>query len=153
MTQASLSEIVSCVSGYDPNAMTVPQAQKIIHDFVQPIESVEQVAIRSALDRTLATGIVSTIDVPANDNSAMDGYSLRVDDLAEGKTLTLRIVASLHHGQRFEGADASCECVRIMTGAAMPAECDTVIQQEFTENADATSVTIPAGRVRRGDNR
>src|SRR5450830_1728742 len=130
MTQASLSEIVSCVSGYDPNAMTVPQAQKIIHDFVQPIESVEQVAIRSALDRTLATDIVSTIDVPANDNSAMDGYALRGDDLAEGKTLTLRIVASVHAGQRFDGAVASGECVRIMTGAAMP-----------------------AGRVRRGDNR
>ena len=153
MTQASLSEIVSCVSGYDPNAMTVPQAQKIIHDFVQPIESVEQVAIRSALDRTLATDIVSTIDVPANDNSAMDGYALRGDDLAEGKTLTLRIVASVHAGQRFDGAVASGECVRIMTGAAMPADCDTVIPQEFTENADETSVTIPAGRVRRGDNR
>lgn len=153
MTQASLSEIVSCVSGYDPNAMTVPQAQKIIHDFVQPIESVEQVAIRSALDRTLATDIVSTIDVPANDNSAMDGYALRGDDLAEGKTLTLRIVASVHAGQRFDGAVASGECVRIMTGAAMPADCDTVIPQEFTENADATSVTIPADRVRRGDNR
>ncbi|ASU38436.1 molybdopterin molybdenumtransferase MoeA [Herbaspirillum sp. meg3] len=153
MTQASLSDIVSCISGYDPNAMTVPQAQKIIHDFVQPIESVEQVAIRSALDRTLATDIVSTIDVPANDNSAMDGYALRGDDLAEGNTLTLRIVASVHAGQRFDGAVANGECVRIMTGAAMPADCDTVIPQEFTENAGETSVTIPAGRVRRGDNR
>ncbi|EJL88945.1 molybdenum cofactor synthesis domain containing protein [Herbaspirillum sp. CF444] len=153
MTQLSLSDIVSCVSGYDPDAMTVPQAQKIIHDFVQPIASVEQVAIRSALDRTLATDIVSTIDVPANDNSAMDGYALRGDDLADGKTLNLRIVASIHAGQRFDGAVAGGECVRIMTGAAMPADCDTVIPQEFTENAGDTSVTIPAGRVRRGDNR
>lgn len=153
MTQLSLSDIVSCVSGYDPDAMTVPQAQKIIHDFVQPIASVEQVAIRSALDRTLATDIVSTIDVPANDNSAMDGYALRGDDLADGKTLNLRIVGSIHAGQRFDGAVASGECVRIMTGAAMPADCDTVIPQEFTENAGDASVTIPAGRVRRGDNR
>ena len=153
MTQLSLSDIVSCVSGYDPDAMTVPQAQKIIHDFVQPIASVEQVAIRSALDRTLATDIVSTIDVPANDNSAIDGYALRGDDLADGKTLNLRIVGSIHAGQRFDGAVASGECVRIMTGAAMPADCDTVIPQEFTENAGDASVTIPAGRVRRGDNR
>ena len=153
MTQLSLSDIVSCVSGYDPDAMSVPQAQKIIHDFVQPIASVEQVAIRSALDRTLATDIVSTIDVPANDNSAMDGYALRGGDLADGKTLDLRIVGSIHAGQRFDGAVARGECVRIMTGAAMPAECDTVIPQEFTENAGDASVTIPAGRVRRGDNR
>jgi len=153
MTQLSLSDIVSCVSGYDPNAMTVPQAQKIIHDFVQPIASVERVAIRSALDRVLAVDITSTIDVPANDNSAMDGYALRGDDLAGNQPLTLRIVGSVHAGQQFTGAVAAGECVRIMTGAAMPADCDTVIPQEFTENQTDTAVTIPAGRVRRGDNR
>src|SRR5450830_1339201 len=153
MTPASLSDIVSCVSGYDPDAMTVPQAQKIIHDFVTPLAAVEQVAIRSALDRVLAVDIVSTIDVPANDNSAMDGYALRGDDLVDNRPLTLRIVGSVHAGQRYEGPVAAGECVRIMTGAAMPADCDSVIPQEFTENADETSVTIPAGRVRRGDNR
>ena len=153
MTQLSLSDIVSCVSGYDPDAMTVPQAQKIIHDFVQPISSIERVAIRSALDRTLAADIISTIDVPANDNSAMDGYALRGDDLAGNRTLTLRIVGSVHAGQQFDGAVAAGECVHIMTGAAMPADCDTVIPQEFTENQTDASVTIPAGRVRRGDNR
>ncbi|RFB68877.1 MULTISPECIES: gephyrin-like molybdotransferase Glp [unclassified Herbaspirillum] len=153
MTQLSLSDIVSCVSGYDPDAMTVPQAQKIIHDFVQPISSIERVAIRSALDRTLAADITSTIDVPANDNSAMDGYALRGDDLANNQALTLRIVGSVHAGQQFDGAVAAGECVRIMTGAAMPADCDTVIPQEFTENQSDAAVTIPAGRVRRGDNR
>jgi molybdopterin molybdotransferase len=153
MTQLSLSDIVSCVSGYDPDAMTVPQAQKIIHDFVQPISSIERVAIRSALDRTLAADITSTIDVPANDNSAMDGYALRGDDLANNQALTLRIVGSVHAGQQFNGAVAAGECVRIMTGAAMPADCDTVIPQEFTENQSDAAVTIPAGRVRRGDNR
>jgi molybdopterin molybdotransferase len=153
MTQLSLSDIVSCVSGYDPDAMTVPQAQKIIHDFVQPISSIERVAIRSALDRTLAADITSTIDVPANDNSAMDGYALRGDDLASNQALRLRIVGSVHAGQQFDGAVAAGECVRIMTGAAMPVDCDTVIPQEFTENQTDAAVTIPAGRVRRGDNR
>jgi len=153
MTQLSLNDIVSCISGYDPDAMTVPQAQSIIHDFVQPIAAVEQVAIRSALDRVLAVDIVSTIDVPANDNSAMDGYALRGDDLVDNRPLTLRIVGSVHAGQRYEGPVAAGECVRIMTGAAMPADCDSVIPQEFTEYATESSVVIPAGRVRRGDNR
>jgi molybdopterin molybdotransferase len=153
MTQLSLADIVSCVSGYDPDAMTVPQAQTIIHDFVQPISSIERVAIRSALDRVLAADITSTIDVPANDNSAMDGYALRGDDLLAEQALTLRIVGSVHAGQQFDGVVASGECVRIMTGAAMPSDCDTVIPQEFTENQTDATVTIPAGRVRRGDNR
>jgi len=155
MTPASLSDIVSCVSGYDPDAMTVPQAQKIIHDFVTPLAAVEQVAIRSALDRVLAKDIVSAIDVPANDNSAMDGYALRGDDLAQGFPLRLRIVASVHAGQRHSGQIKSGECVRIMTGAAMPADCDTVIPQEFTIQQDPqdSSVTIPIAGIRRGDNR
>src|SRR5450830_377021 len=153
MTPASLSDIVSCVSGYDPDAMTVPQAQKIIHDFVTPLAAVEQVAIRSALDRVLAQDIVSALDVPANDNSAMDGYALRGDDLAQGFPLQLRIVASVHAGQRYDGQVQAGECVRIMTGAAMPGDCDTVIAQEFTSNQDNGSITIAAAGVRRGDNR
>lgn len=120
---------------------------------MQPITAVERVAIRSALDRTLAADITSTIDVPANDNSAMDGYALRGDDLRDGGGLTLRIVGSVHAGRQFDGAVAPGECVRIMTGAAMPADCDTVIPQEFTEDQTDAAVTVPAGRVRRGDNR
>jgi len=157
MTPASLSTIVSCVSGYDPDAMTVPQAQQIIRDFVQPLAASEQVAIRSALDRVLAQDIISTIDVPANDNSAMDGYALRGDDLASGFPLRLRVIASVHAGQRHDGQVHPGECVRIMTGAAMPADCDTVIPQEFTSapahDADGESITIPAAGIRRGDNR
>lgn len=153
MNTSPLSAIVSCLSDYDPNAMTVPQAQQIIHAFVEPIAAAEQVAIRSALDRVLAQDIVSALDVPANDNSAMDGYALRGDDLAQGFPLQLRIVASVHAGQRYDGQVQAGECVRIMTGAAMPGDCDTVIAQEFTSNQDNGSITIAAAGVRRGDNR
>jgi molybdopterin molybdotransferase len=115
------------------------------------------VAIRSALDRVLAQDIVSTIDVPANDNSAMDGYALRGDDLARGFPLRLRVVASVHAGQRHAGPVHPGECVRIMTGAAMPGDCDTVIPQELTSepvhDIDGDSITIALAGIRRGDNR
>ncbi|MBB3210869.1 molybdopterin molybdotransferase [Herbaspirillum sp. Sphag1AN] len=155
MTPDSLSAIISCISGYDPDAMTVPQAQQIIQDFITPLHAVEQVAIRSALDRVLARDVISAIDVPANDNSAMDGYALRGDDLDQPFPLQLGIVGSVHAGQRFTGKVGPGECVRIMTGAAMPADCDTVIPQEFThqQSPQDDHVTIPAASVRRGDNR
>jgi len=155
MTQASLSAIVSCVSGYDADAMTVTQAQQIIHDFVTPINAVEQVAIRSALDRVLAVDLISSIDVPANDNSAMDGYALRSEDLIPGLPQHLQIVASVHAGQRYRGQVLSGQCVRIMTGAAMPADCDTVIPQEVTTQASTQDnyVDIPADSVQAGANR
>ncbi|MFX7549134.1 hypothetical protein ABTJ50_22580, partial [Acinetobacter baumannii] len=75
--------IVSCISGYDPNAMTVARAQAVIQEFITPVEAVKKLAIRSALSRVLARDIISRIDVPAHDNSAMDGYALRGEDVAE----------------------------------------------------------------------
>ena len=149
----SLSDIVSCISGYDPDAMTVKQAQSVIHDFITPINATEKVAIRSSLDRILASDVISTIDVPANDNSAMDGYALRSSDIQSDQPLRLHIVGSVHAGETFKGTVAAGQCVRIMTGAAMPADCDTVIPQELTTDASESAVTIPANSVRTGDNR
>src|SRR3974390_463885 len=77
----TLSDVVSCIAGYDPNAVPVAQAQQIIQLFVTPIHAVEKLALRSALGRVLAEDIVSTINVPAHDNSAMDGYAVRGSDL------------------------------------------------------------------------
>lgn len=149
----SLSEVISCLSGYDPNAVPVAQAQQIIRDVVAPVQGVEKVAIRSALDRVLAQDIVSPINVPQHDNSAMDGYAVCGADLDATGPTVLNVVGTVHAGGHFNGAVNPGECIRIMTGAPMPARCDTVVPQEFTEAASATAVTIPAGVVRTGDNR
>ena len=153
MTQPSLSDIVSCLSGYDPDALPVSQAQQIIRQFVSPIHAVEKLAIRSALNRVLAQDIVSPINVPAHDNSAMDGYALRGTDLAPDKDLTLRVKGTAFAGRAYEGAVGPGECVQIMTGAVMPADCDTVVPQEFVRNASEQQITLPAGTVKAGDNR
>jgi len=153
MTHPSLNDIVSCISGYDPHAMTVERAQAVIHEFIHPIDAVEKLAIRSALSRVLAQDIVSRIDVPAHDNSAMDGYALRSQDLADGQDLHLQVIGEVHAGDRFRGQVGQGQCVRIMTGAPMPEGCDTVVPQELTANAGQHAVTIPAGRVRAGENR
>jgi molybdopterin molybdotransferase len=158
---ASLKEIVSCLSDYDPDALTVAQGQQVIAQFVQPVAAEQQVAIRSALDRVLAADIHSTINVPAHDNSAMDGYAFHSDDLNPDAAFTLRVVGSVQAGSRFDGAIGRGECVRIMTGAVMPAGCDTVAPQELTQNADAGDgndrnpqrIALAAACVRAGDNR
>ena len=152
----SLSEVISCLSGYDPNAVPVAQAQQIIRDVVAPAQGVEKVAIRSALDRVLAQDIVSPINVPQHDNSAMDGYAVCGADLDAAGPTVLKVIGTVHAGGHFNGVVHPGECIRIMTGAPMPARCDTVVPQEFTEAANATNadtVTIPAGVVKTGDNR
>lgn len=149
----ALSDAVSCLSDYDPNALPVALAQQIIGSFIEPVNAIEKVAIRAALGRVLATDIVSPINVPAHDNSAMDGYALRGIDLVADTDLTLRIIGTAYAGRVFDGAVSSGECVRIMTGGVMPIGCDTVVPQEFTRDARDNSITLPAGVVRVGDNR
>lgn len=149
---ASLEEIASCVSGYDPDALPVAKAQEFIARFVPRVATVERVALRSALGRVLAEDIVSPIDVPAHDNSAMDGYALRGSDLAESGPTRLRIAGTGLAGQQFEGAAGPGECVRIMTGAVMPEGFDTVVPQEFV-TVEGQEVVVPPGAVRPGDNR
>ncbi|MEQ1682975.1 MAG: gephyrin-like molybdotransferase Glp [Burkholderiaceae bacterium] len=148
----SLREIASRVAGYDPNALPVAQAQEFIARLVPRVEAVEMLPIRSALGRVLARDIVSAINVPASDNSAMDGYALRGADLAPEGDTVLTSIGTGFAGQQFGGAVQAGQCVRIMTGAVMPPSLDTVVPQEFVK-VDGERVHVPAGVVRTGDNR
>jgi len=148
----SLQDIASCVAGYDPQALPVAQAQEFIARLVPKVTAREQLPIRSALGRVLAQDIVSTINVPAHDNSAMDGYALRGFELASEGTTRLKIAGTGFAGQNYEGEVPIGHCVRIMTGAVMPAGLDTVVPQEFTQ-VEGEEVLVPADIVRPGDNR
>jgi molybdopterin molybdotransferase len=147
----TLQQITSCMDAYDPDALTVDQARAIVRAFLTPVDTNERVAVRSALGRVLGADIVSTVDVPAHDNSAMDGYALRHADLAPGGETVLRLAGSAFAGRKFEGSVGRGECVRIMTGAVMPEGADTVVIQEIVQ-AEGERVRIPAGQ-KRGQNR
>ena len=153
MTEPKTLREASCADDYDPNAMPVDRARALIRSFLHPVSTVERVAIRSALGRVLAADVISPFDVPGHDNSAMDGYALRFADLATGGETVLR-----RAGESFAGKPAALtlgagECVRIFTGAVMPAGADTVVMQERATE-DATGVRIAAGAVAKaGQNR
>jgi molybdopterin molybdotransferase len=149
---ASLQDIASCVAGYDPNALPVTQAQDFIARLVPRVQAVEMRPIRDALGRVLARDIISAIDVPAHDNSAMDGYALRGSELRSDAASGFRIVGSGLAGQNFAGEVPAQACVRITTGAVMPHGLDTVVPQEFTQ-VDGDQVLVPPGLLRAGDNR
>jgi molybdopterin molybdotransferase len=152
MSSQTLEQIASCVAGYDPNALPVAQAQEFIARLVPRVTAVESIALRSSLGRVLARDVVSQIDVPAHDNSAMDGYALRGADLQANADTVLRVAGTGFAGQNFSGEVAAGHCVRIMTGAVMPDGLDTVVPQEFTKS-EGDTVRIPANIVRHGDNR
>jgi molybdopterin molybdotransferase len=145
MTTKTLAQAISCVDDYDPNALPVAHARNIIADCIKPVTAIECVTVRAALSRILAEDVVSGVDVPAHDNSAMDGYALRHADLrADGPTI-LREIGTAFAGHPFTGNLVSGACVRIMTGAVMPLGTDTVVVQEAVK-ADGDRITIPAGQ-------
>jgi molybdopterin molybdotransferase len=153
MSFQTLEQIASCVAGYDPNALPVAQAQEFIARLVPRVTAVESTALRSSLGRVLARDIVSQINVPAHDNSAMDGYALRGADLQANGDTVLRVIGTGFAGQNFSGDVPAGHCVRIMTGALMPQPLDTVVPQEFTKTDGDNAVRIPSGAVCTGDNR
>ena len=134
----------SCADDYDPNSMPVAKAREFIARFLKPVSAVERLHIRSALGRVLAADVISPLNVPSNDNSAMDGYALRFADLKTDGDTRLKIAGTAFAGVPFQGTAKQGECVRIMTGAVMPKGLDTIVMQEHAK-ADGDHVTVGSG--------
>ena len=142
MTTNSISKLISGTHGmddYDPNSMSVAKARLYIRDYLNPITESELIDLLSSLGRILATDILSPANVPNYDNSAMDGYAFNADDIKLNASTELTIIATVFAGKAFDGTLAARECVRIMTGGAMPKGADTVIMQERVQ-CEANSI-------------
>ncbi len=126
------------------------QEQQILND---PTD-IEAVSLDQAINRILAEDLLSPIDVPAADNSAMDGYAFDGKCLdSNTPDIQLKIVGTALAGKPYEGKITQGECLKIMTGALMPAGCDTVIPQEFTTSADEIAISFKQSQLKSGENR
>ena len=140
----TIAQAVSCIDGYDPDALRVDKAAEAIRACLVPVSGTEVVPTREALGRILAQEIVPAIDVPGHDNSAMDGFAVRSSDL-KNQEIHLNLVGTAFAGRPFAGTVGAGECVRIMTGAVMPKGADTVVVQEVCR-AEGGRVAIPPGQ-------
>lgn len=129
--------MVDCCS--QPGLLPFEQALSNMLAAITPIEDIEQVNVEEAYNYVLAQDILSPLNVPGHDNSAMDGYAFSLKSLANNKTLTL--VGRSMAGAPFQGTCGLGQCVRIMTGAKMPADCDTVEMQENCQ-VDGENITF-----------
>ena len=151
------SEITQTQAHEQSKGLPVATVQSLIQQYLVPLQESETVALTDALNRVLATDIISPIHVPAHDNAAMDGYALRSADLANSINTKYQVVGLAVAGKKFTGTVQTNECIRIMTGAQMPDECDTVIPQELItlhkhgskETISFASKLITAGANRR----
>jgi molybdopterin molybdotransferase len=105
-----------------PGLLPIEEALTRIFNQLQPVTDTEDIPLQNALDRVLAIAIAAPINVPADDNSAMDGYALRAQDCATRLTL----IGQSFAGHPFAGFVNDGQAVRIMTGALIPAGADAV---------------------------
>ena len=119
--------------------LTVEETRTAISDLVDQllctgvVAETESVALDQGLNRVLASDVLSPIDVPAADNSAMDGFAFHGTELSSGPLTQLMVVGTVFAGTPFTGSLAAGQCLKIMTGALMPSQCNTVIPQEMTQ--------------------
>jgi len=135
-----------------PGLISIEQARAILLDDISPLSDRESIPLAQAAGRVLAQAVASSVCLPPCDNSAMDGYALRYADLDCAdleKGAPLEQIGKSFAGSPFDGEVWPGTCVRIMTGAAMPAGADTVVMQEQV-TANGASIVIH-GEVRRGD--
>jgi molybdopterin molybdotransferase len=122
--------------------LSVREAEEIILNLVQPLDKerdTEVVDLLTANRRILASPVISQLDFPHWDNSAMDGYAVRYKDVkhaSEQQPVILEIVEEIPAGYQPKSTVTQGQAARIFTGAVMPAGADTVVMQEVTRRED-----------------
>jgi len=149
----SLAEIAAQLQGYDPKALSADAVNEFLAHLVEPVREIESVSVIEALGRVLAQDIVSPISVPPHDNSAMDGFAFDASQLPADGSVSFEVVGTALAGKAWQGSVGPGQCVKIMTGAIIPAGLDTVVPQELTQTGEDERVTFSAQAVRPGDNR
>ena len=122
------SPIDSCFDGATP-LMSVEEAIAAMCEETWTVTRSRMAVLPEAGDRILAEDLVSPIDVPGFDNSAMDGYALRIDDLETARTQGLPVSQRIAAGMAGSALKPG-SCARIFTGAPLPDGAYTVVRQE-----------------------
>jgi molybdopterin molybdotransferase len=145
MLDETLKARASCADDFDSEAITVAEARHRILAKITPVSATEKSALYQGINRVLAQDIISAINVPGHTNSAMDGYALSADDLPQTVPHRYSVIGTAYAGRPFDGQCHAGQCIRIMTGATMPAGTDTVVMQEHVDKASETEIRIAPG--------
>jgi len=123
---------------YHADMLSVEEALRAILSAFHPLD-MEEKPILSCLGQVLAEDIYSPIDIPPLDNSAMDGYALRSNDLVDAtyeKPVLLKVIGAIAAGEVSTTEVKPGTAIRIMTGAPIPRMCDTVVPFEETDELE-----------------
>jgi len=135
----------SCKDNVEPGVISVAEAVANILQSTKVINNACKLSIRETHQSIISADILSPLNVPPHDNSAMDGYALNTEDLPKENTTTFQVIGTAFAGKPYEGKCKQGECVRIMTGAMLPDKTDCIVIQEDTTSLENGVVEIGAG--------
>jgi molybdopterin molybdotransferase len=131
--------------------MRTEEALQLLAERLERVTEAETQPLSAAVGRVLLEDVVARTSMPPHDNTAVDGYAVRYEDLsAEGET-RLSVSARIPAGHAPEGEIRPGTALRIFTGAVMPHGFDTVFMQEDCR-LDGNDVILPKG-IKAGANR
>jgi molybdopterin molybdotransferase len=122
--------MTDCFSAPDLTPFNVALDQLLSQ--ITALKKTQLVTLEKACGRILGESVISKMQIPSADNSAMDGYAIRSEDL--GNTNTLQQVVKIFAGHPIDQTIEAGQCARIMTGGQIPAGCDAVVMQENTQS-------------------
>jgi molybdopterin molybdotransferase len=127
--------------------LLLEEALRVMLEHVTSLEA-EQVGLDDAVGRTLAEPVISPVDQPSWDNSAMDGFAVHAADIrgaSAERPVELRVVDDVRAGGVPSRPVQRGEATRIMTGAPVPQGADGVVRLEHTREAGADRVAVQSG--------
>ncbi|MDG1107589.1 MAG: molybdopterin molybdotransferase MoeA [Burkholderiaceae bacterium] len=155
----TVAQITDALQGYDPQSVKVDDVVHIAKSLVKPLgnlpQDIEVLNLHAAAYRVLALDVVSPANVPAVDNSAMDGYAFFLHAGQVSQDLALTVSGLRLAGQPITGDEPTLQaghCLHIMTGAPMPDGSNTVVPSELVQR-DGDVVVVRAANLQPGDNR
>lgn len=145
-----MAQLTDDCFAFDGPLMRIADMEKLIVERVTAVAQTEEVPLKAALGRVLAADVVAGINVPPFDNSAVDGFAVRNEDLNASGDTRLKIVERVTAGASPSQKLGKGEATRIFTGAPVPEGADTVFMQEDTR-VEGDAVVVPPG-LKRGAN-
>lgn len=144
---------------FNPQSLALESAQEFMRSYTQVFRDQLQsqtIPLEEAIGRVLSYPIIANMNVPVANNSAMDGYAFHSEALQQGSRVRLSVIAKQFAGQSLKVNPVSHfeknrDAIRIMTGALMPPDCDTVIPQEWVTTLN-DQIEFDTDKISAGDN-
>ena len=130
----------SLLCEYDPNSISLDMANNCIKKILKPVQKIESISLEKGLDRILGNNIISNINVPNYDNSAMDGFAFNTKSLSVSNRL--EISTTILAGNISKNLTKKGQAIKIMTGGKIPQQANTVVPIELvTEDKNFVTLT------------